>query len=72
MKRHMYKLTHQNIVPGRIGQIIPVLRQEVCPGDSFQGRIGILCRFKGFAAPVLTPTYPDFYMFYVPNRPHGS
>lgn len=68
MKRHMYKLTHQNIVPGRIGQIIPVLRQEVCPGDSFQGRIGILCRFKGFAAPVLTPTYLDFYMFYVPNR----
>jgi hypothetical protein len=41
---------------------------EVAPGDSFQGRIGILCRFKGFAAPVLTPTYLDFYMFYVPNR----
>ena len=68
MKRHMYKLTHQNIVPGRIGQIIPTLRIEVAPGDSFQGRIGILCRFKGFAAPVLTPTYLDFYMFYVPNR----
>lgn len=41
---------------------------EVIPGDSFQGRIGILVRFKGFAAPVLTPTYLDFYMFYVPNR----
>jgi len=68
MKRHMYRLTHQNIVPGRIGQIIPTLRMEVNPGDSFQGRIGILCRFKGFAAPVLTPTYLDFYMFYVPNR----
>lgn len=68
MKRHMYKLTHQNIVPGRIGQIIPVTRMEVAPGDSFQGRIGVLCRFKGFAAPVLTPTYLDFYMFYVPNR----
>ena len=68
MKRHMYKLTHQNIVPGRIGQVIPVTRMEVAPGDSFQGRIGILCRFKGFAAPVLTPTYLDFYMFYVPNR----
>ena len=64
----MYKLTHQNIVPGRIGQVIPVTRMEVAPGDSFQGRIGILCRFKGFAAPVLTPTYLDFYMFYVPNR----
>ena len=64
----MYKLTHQNIVPGRIGQIIPVTRMEVAPGDSFQGRIGVLCRFKGFAAPVLTPTYLDFYMFYVPNR----
>jgi len=68
MKRHTYKLTHQNIVPGRIGQIIPVTRMEVAPGDSFQGRIGVLCRFKGFAAPVLTPTYLDFYMFYVPNR----
>ena len=68
MKRHMYKLTHQNIVPGRIGQVIPVTRMEVAPGDSFQGRIGILCRFKGFAAPVLTPTYLDFYMFYVPHR----
>ena len=68
MKRHMYKLTHQNIVPGRIGQIIPVTRMEVAPGDSFQGRIGVLCRFKGFAAPVLTPTYLDFYMFYVPHR----
>lgn len=61
-------MTHQNIVPGRIGQIIPTLRQEVIPGDSFQGRIGILVRFRGFAAPVLTPTYLDYYMFYVPNR----
>ena len=68
MKRHLYRLTHQNIVPGRIGQIIPTLRMEVIPGDSFQGRIGILVRFKGFAAPVLTPTYLDYYMFYVPNR----
>lgn len=68
MKRHLYRLTHQNIVPGRIGQIIPTLRMEVIPGDSFQGRIGVLVRFKGFAAPVLTPTYLDYYMFYVPNR----
>ena len=29
MKRHMYKLTHQNIVPGRIGQVIPVTTPTV-------------------------------------------
>ena len=34
MKRHMYKLTHQNIVPGRIGQVIPVTRMEVAPRRS--------------------------------------
>ena len=68
LRRHKFSMKHYVFTGGRIGQLIPVLRHEVIPGDTWSGTASLLCRLKSMANPVLHPAYFDTYYFYVPNR----
>lgn len=61
-------MTHYVFTGGRIGQIVPILRQEVIPGDTWHGHISVLLRLKSLARPVMHPAYIDVFFFYVPHR----
>lgn len=68
MKRRLFNLSHSVTTYGKIGQIIPVELVEVIPGDTFQGRSGMLVRFQGTKKPVLTNFRAEMFRFYVPFR----
>lgn len=68
LRRHQYNMGHYVFTGGRIGQILPILRQEIIPGDTWHGHISALLRLKSLAEPVMHPAYLDLYFFYVPHR----
>lgn len=68
MRRHKFNLNHYVFNGGRIGTLTPILRQEVIPGDTWYGKISVLCRLKSLAEPVMHPAFFDVHYFYVPNR----
>ena len=42
--------------------------QEVCPGDTWSGKTGILLRFSPLKRALLQSFYIDQFTFYVPHR----
>ena len=57
-----YKTTFQS------GYLIPVLMDEVLPGDSFSLESTFLCRMSTPTFPIMDNMKLDFHVFYVPNR----
>ena len=51
-----------------MGQLIPVAKMEVLPGDSFQQRTSALIRVSPLVAPVMHPVDVRIHHFYVPTR----
>ena len=51
------------------GRLIPVYRQEILPGDTFQVKVNALCRMIApLQVPIMDNMYLDFQFFFVPNR----
>lgn len=67
-KRHLYNLHHNVCTQGKLGQLIPFMKLEVNPGDTFSGKIGLLLRLQSMWKPLLHDLYVDSYVFYVPYR----
>lgn len=68
VKRNTFDLSHCSHLTGKIGDLIPVLCQEVIPGDSFQidPKFGI--RFNPLQFPIQTKMHGIMHFFYVRNR----
>lgn len=67
-RRTMYSLHHQVATQGLIGRLVPFMKLEVAPGDTFSGKVGMLIRMAPLKHPLLQDIYVDQYVFYVPHR----
>ena len=67
-KRTMYSMHHYVATQGLFGCLVPTMRMEVAPGDTWSGRIGMLIRFSPFKKPLVHDLLVDQYVFYVPHR----
>ena len=50
------------------GYLIPILCEEVLPGDTFNVRLSAFCRTATPLFPVLDNAYMETFFFFVPNR----
>jgi len=64
----VFDLSHEVKLSGNMGDLIPILLQEVIPGDTFQVKSQILMRLAPMLAPIMHRVNVFVHYFYVPNR----
>lgn len=67
-KRNVFDLSHSVKLTCEFGQLIPVLYEDVVPGDTFRVSSEVLCRFAPMLAPVMQNINAYVHYFYVPYR----
>lgn len=66
--RNKFDLSHDKKMSLNMGQLIPIMMQEIVPGDSFRVRTEIMIRFAALLAPVMHRINVTTHYFFVPNR----
>lgn len=66
--RNNFDLSFENKLTCQMGQLIPIVCQEVIPGDSFKMSSNILVRFNPMLAPLMHRVDVYTHFFFVPNR----
>lgn len=67
-KRNRFNLSHDRKFSMDMGKLVPILVQEVIPGDTFQVRSEQMIRFAPLVAPVMHRIMVYTHYFFVPNR----
>lgn len=67
-KRNAFNLSHDLKLTANIGDLVPILAQEVVPGDTFKINSEILLRLAPMLAPVYHRVNVYTHFFFVPNR----
>lgn len=67
-KRYHYPWHHRTFTAGKIGDLVPIFRAEVTPGDTFKGHVGQLARFWPAETPMFNSMYMSTWYFFVPYR----
>lgn len=67
-KRTMYSMHSEYATLSDIGRLCPTLIEEVAPGDTWSGKIGMLYRFSPVKRALLQDLYLDSFVFYIPHR----
>lgn len=67
-RRSRFDLTHSKLGTCFFGQLIPVMCQEVVPGDKFKIGCEVIIRFQPMVAPILHEVNAYVHYFYVPYR----
>ncbi|AXH73072.1 MAG: major capsid protein [Microviridae sp.] len=67
-KRNLFDLSHEKKLSMKFGDLVPVLLQEVVPGDSFNVNTESLLRLAPMVAPVMHRCNAYIHYFFVPNR----
>lgn len=69
LPRSSFDLSHSLKTTFNEGKLIPVLCEEVLPGDSFNCDVNSFCRLASpLSVPIMDNLYLDFHFFFVPNR----
>lgn len=68
MKRSKHSLSHYRLTSLDMGQLYPVMCEEVLPGDSFRHQISALLRVAPLVAPVMHPVHASVHSWFVPSR----
>lgn len=68
IKRTAFDLSHERKLSARMGALIPVLCQEVVPGDTFDINSEMMIRFAPLTAPLMHRINAYIHYFFVPNR----
>lgn len=68
VKKSAFDLSHERKLSCRMGELVPVLVQEVVPGDKFSIDTQSMIRFAPMVAPVMHRINAYIHFFYVPNR----
>lgn len=63
-----FDLSYSNKVTMDIGDLVPVFKQEVLPGDEFKVNANFMVRFAPLANPIYTKLDAQIHYFFVPNR----
>lgn len=68
-RRTPFNLGHKNFTSMNVGDLVPILVQEVYPGDDFKIDCSFIARtLSEYIRPVMDTLYLDKYFFFVPNR----
>lgn len=67
-KKSKFDLSHERKLTTKMGQLTPVLCQDVMPGDSFRVNTEMLMRLQPLLTPVMHRINATIHFFYVPNR----
>lgn len=68
IKRSKFNLTHDVKFSAKLGALIPIMVDEIVPGDKFRVRSEVMMRFAPMIAPVLHSMDVYTHYFFVPNR----
>ena len=66
--RSWFDLSYEKKFTCDLGQLIPVMCDEVVPGDIFQIGNEMVIRFQPMVAPILHEINVYVYYFFVPSR----
>lgn len=66
--RNVFDLGHERKFSMNMGQLVPILCQEVVPGDSFRVNTEMMLRFAPMLAPIMHRVNVYTHYFFVPNR----
>lgn len=67
-RRSVFNLSYEKKLTCDLGQLVPVMCDEVVPGDSFQIGIEAVVRFLPMVAPILHEINTFVHYFFVPYR----
>lgn len=68
VQKSAFDLSHEHKLSGKMGVLMPVLCQEVVPGDKFEINSESMIRFAPMVAPIYHRINSYIHYFYVPNR----
>lgn len=68
IKRTAFDLSHERKLSARMGALIPILCQEVVPGDTWDISSEMMIRFAPMTAPLMHRINAYIHYFFVPNR----
>lgn len=63
-----FDLSHENKLTLDMGKLVPILAQEIMPGDKWRVHSELLLRFAPMLAPLYHRVEITTHFFYVPNR----
>lgn len=66
--RSKFKREHRHLTTFDAGYLVPIMVDEVLPGDTFNTRATIFARMATPIYPVMDNMYLDTFFFFVPNR----
>lgn len=75
VKKSVFDLSHERKLSGPMGKLIPILCQEVVPGDKFRIDTQSMIRLAPLVSPVMHRMNSYIHYFYVPSRilmPNGE
>lgn len=67
-KRNVFNLSHEHRTSASFGKLIPILCQEVLPGDTFKINTNVFLRAMPMSAPLMHRVNIYTHFFFVPNR----
>lgn len=68
MPRSNFKRSHVVKTAFDSGYIVPILAEEVLPGDTWNAKLSSVARLSTPVVPFMDNIHLDFFFFYVPNR----
>lgn len=68
IERSKFNLSHTKKFDAGFGNLIPVLVQEILPGDKFRISTDVVLRFAPLVSPVMHEVDAFLHYFFVPNR----
>lgn len=66
--RSIFDLTHERKLSCEMGKLVPILCEEVVPGDTFKVKTDMLIRLAPMLAPVMHRMNAFTHYFFVPSR----
>lgn len=67
-KKNKFDLSHEKKMSLKMGALVPIMVQEILPGDKFKTTSEILMRFSPMISPVMHRVNVFTHYFFVPNR----
>lgn len=67
-KKNLFDLSHEKKLTMNMGDLVPILLNEVVPGDKFRVNTESLIRLAPMVAPVMHRCNAYIHYFFVPNR----
>lgn len=67
-KKNKFDLSHEKKMSMKIGSLIPMMVQEILPGDNFKVNTEIMMRLAPMISPVMHRMQVYTHYFFVPNR----